>query len=210
MEELIGGRVTDTSIMRRHYIPHGEEQVLNNLALPKSEAQKIKDAPVVEAERLSQESERAKVENSFQSKALRKFFKNSSYFDAHEIAYAIYAAQVINLVEQPEWRRKLLKKFGPTGTKIDGYENVSQCFLWEWDAKKLGRITIDRERNLIFDGSNFMVKYKKEDGSSSRHSISLENWLIAEIKKKDASVLLDDKWKFKTLWFELMKIMQVR
>ena len=94
MLEMIGGRCTDNSIQRRHYIP----------PMPgRHVGQGKEDASVADKEAESNDAERRRVEATFQSDTLKSFFNNKKnpYFDSHEIAHIMYLAQVVNVVEQP-------------------------------------------------------------------------------------------------------------
>ena len=103
-------------------------------------------------------------------------------------------------------------KWGPTGLDpivYVEYADITKCFLWSWNVQVLGRMPIDHNRELIFDGTNFMERFVTESGANSRRAVSLENWLIKKIQQKDASILNDEDWKYRTLWHELKKILEV-
>ena len=103
----------------------------------------------------------------------------------------------------------MLKKFGPTGLDLPEYKDITKCFLWEWDTVKFGWMPVDKDRELVFDGTNFMIRVVAEDGTTSRKSISLVKWLNDHIQRRDASILNDTDWKFKNLWHEWLRVTQV-
>ena len=96
---------------------------------------------------------------------------------------------------------------------IDGYNDLSQCFLWEWKESVLGPLTFDSERTLIFDGLNFMViKDGHPDDAPEEitmESTSLIRWLQNKVMERDPSLLNDTKWYYRTLWHEYIRITQV-
>ena len=64
--------------------------------------------------------------------------QNLRPIDIKHLANLTDYAQIFSKLEQPEWRRKLLKKYGPLGIEKTGYTDFSKVFLWEWSEKELG------------------------------------------------------------------------
>ena len=111
-----------------------------------------------------------------------------------------------------EWRKKRIQKFGPVGCLIDGYRDISRSDFWEWNENILGPLTFDKDRTLTFDGNNFMVRYEGHpdvDEVVKSHSIPLEKWLSEHAKNRDPSLVIDKKWKYRTLWHEFLIVTQV-
>ena len=141
-------------------------------------------------------------------------------FDYKEIANLVDYAQVVAQLPQPKWRQELLKKFGPsgidwkqTGTKLtkSKYGDYSKMFLWLWDEKELGRLYLDSERTVYFDGQNFMLRVRGEpdDERIKGKSLSLVTWLTEMVRDRDESLLEDKKWINKHLWHEFIRITKV-
>ena len=126
-------------------------------------------------------------------------------FNAREIADLIVYYELYARIEQPEWRKKLIAEHGPAGVSYDGYNNYENAALWEWNWSVFGHMPIDKDADLKFNGKNFTER--KEDGY--RRAVKLEEWLIARMKKNDPKVFDDGKWKYKKIWLELIKIMEV-
>ena len=101
---------------------------------------------------------------------------------------------------------------------MDGYNDLSKCFLWEWNVHKLGPLTFDADRTLTFDGVNFMERRRghPDDGlppppytNTSTFSVSLERWLEKKVAAREPELLNDTKWKYRTLWHEYLRITEV-
>ena len=108
-----------------------------------------------------------------------------------------------------------MKKYGPTGITLDGYNDLDKCFLWEWDYGRFGPLTFDAERTLSFDGVNFMLRRKghpddEYDDPDATFSISLVRWLEEKVAERDPSLLRNTKWRYRTLWHEFLRITKVR
>lgn len=125
---------------------------------------------------------------------------------------------VVSVLEQPEWRKERLRQHGPTGCVIDGYNDLSKCFLWEWNVQKLGPLTFDADRTLTFDGVNFMERRRghPDDGlppppfvNDATFSVSLTRWLEKKVMARDHELLKDPKWRYRTLWHEYLRITEV-
>ena len=64
---------------------------------------------------------------------------------------------------------------------------------------------IDKDAELKYNGKNFTER--KDDGY--RRAVKLEDWIIARMEKENVDVFKDGKWKYKKIWLELIKIMEV-
>ena len=111
-----------------------------------------------------------------------------------------------------------MKEHGPTGGTFDGYNDLSRCFLWEWNENVLGPLTFDAERTLTFDGLNFMVRRKGHpddavpgltERQGATDSTSLVRWLEDKVRERDPKLLEDRKWANRTLWHEFIRITKV-
>ena len=111
-----------------------------------------------------------------------------------------------------------MKKYGPTGCDISGYNDISKCFLWEWNENVLGPLTFDADRTLTFDGVNFMVRRRGHpddavpgltERKGATDSTSLIRWLEGKVMDRDATLLNDKRWFNRTLWHEYLRITKV-
>lgn len=102
---------------------------------------------------------------------------------------------------------------------ITGYNDLSRCFIWEWNEKVLGPLTFDAERTLTFDGVNFMVRRKGhpddavpglKERKGATDSTSLIRWLEGKVMERDPNLLNDRKWTNRTLWHEYLRITKVK
>ena len=64
---------------------------------------------------------------------------------------------------------------------------------------------IDKDAELKYNGKNFTER--KDYGY--RRAVKLEDWIIARMEKENVDVFKDGKWKYKKIWLELIKIMEV-
>lgn len=64
---------------------------------------------------------------------------NMRPIDIKHLANLTDYAQIFSKLEQPEWRKKLLRKYGPLGIEKTGYTDFSKVFLWEWSERELGK-----------------------------------------------------------------------
>ena len=87
----------------------------------------------------------------------------------------------------------------------DGYNNYENAALWEWNWSVFGDMPIDKDADLKFNGRNFTER--KEDGY--RRTVKLEDWLIARMVKNNPEIFKDGKWKYKKIWLELIKVLEV-
>ena len=131
-------------------------------------------------------------------------------FDYYEIANLIDFYQVYQTMERPGWKKRLEKQYGPCGTNRPGYRDPTEAFLWKWDVAEFGELTFDAECTLTYDGSYFYVKKPNRAGKLAKFSIALESWLANRLAERDPNMLLDDKWRYKNLWHEFIKVTQVR
>ena len=131
-------------------------------------------------------------------------------FDLWDIANSIDYRQVYALETIPVWKKELKKQFGPSGGRIEGYMDTSKSYLWKWDEKILGRMTLNAEGTLKFDGINFYVRKKNSEGKYTNYSVALETWLMDRIRKKNPHLLSDVNWKHKHMWHEFIRMTQVR
>ena len=117
----------------------------------------------------------------------------------------------LSKLEQPEWRRKLLKQYGPLGIEKKGYTDFSKIFLWEWNEKELGRLYFNADRTIFYDGVHFMARSKGKPDSERIKSFStnLETWLIECVSLREPNLLREAKWRNKILWHELIRQTQV-
>ena len=65
----------------------------------------------------------------------------------------------------------------------------------------------DEDCTIYFDGNNFIIK--SDAPSKTKFSVGLETWLIEKVRERDPKLLEDKKWRYKTLWHELMLQMKV-
>ena len=132
-------------------------------------------------------------------------------FDVLQIANLIDLAQVHSKLKKPEWKSELQKRFGFCGIKKEGYTDLTKVFLWEWNVNKLGRLYLDAECKLFYDGENFMVRTSghPDDEKFSSVSVSLTNYLTDRIRERDVKILNDVKWKNKHLWHEFIRMTMV-
>ena len=86
--------------------------------------------------------------------------KNMPPIDIKHLANLTDYAQVFAKMEQPIWRKNLLKKYGALGIEKKGYTDFSKIFLWEWNENELGRLYFDADRTIFFNGVHFMVRIK--------------------------------------------------
>ena len=126
-------------------------------------------------------------------------------YDVENIANLIVYNEIIAKIEQPEWRKELIKKYGPTGVHYFDYGPLSTAVTWKWDVDRFGDWSVDNRRELTFNGHKFMLRHM--DGT--RRSVTLESWLRGMAVKRDAKALDDNKWVFKKLYFELILQMEV-
>ena len=127
-------------------------------------------------------------------------------FDAKQIADQMMYHELFARNEQPKWRKDIIKKHGPAGVSYDGYNDYAGATIWEWNWSSFGDMPIDKDGEVKFDGTNFTQR--KEEGG--RKIIKLEEWLIAILKEKDPEIFDDGKWKYKKIWYELIKVLEVR
>ena len=127
-------------------------------------------------------------------------------FDANQIADQMTYYEVHAVNEQPQWRKALIKKHGPAGVTCDGYNNYASAAIWEWDWSAFGDWSVDDEGDLKFDGSFFWQR--KEN--NRRKKVQLEEWLKERMLKNNPKAFEDGKWTAKKMWFELIRIMEVR
>ena len=127
-------------------------------------------------------------------------------FDVKEIADLMLYHELFARNEQPEWRKALIKEHGPAGVNHEDYNNYASATIWEWNYGKLGDMPMDKDGELKFDGKNFTQR--KENGN--RKMVKLEEWLIARMKNEDATIFDDGKWKYKKMWYALLKILEVK
>ena len=119
-------------------------------------------------------------------------------YDVENIANLIIYNEVYAKVEQPTWRKELIKKFGPTGVQYFDYGPLSSAVTWRWDVDRFGDWSMDSKRDLTFNGHKFMLRHS--DGM--RRSIALEEWLKKKALKRDAKALDDSKWVHKKIYIE--------
>ena len=138
--------------------------------------------------------------------------QNMPPIDIKHLANLTDYAQVFAKIEQPEWRKNLLKKYGPLGIEKKGYTDFSKIFLWEWNEKELGRLYFNAERSIFFDGVHFMARAKGRPDSEKikAFSTNLETWLTECIKMRDPKLLRDTKWRNRNMWHELIRQTQVK
>ena len=113
--------------------------------------------------------------------------------------------ELIARIEQPEWRKALIKEHGPAGVAIDGYNDYAKAMFWEWKYDQFGDWPVDSEGDLKCDGERFWVR--KENGR--RKVIELEKWLNDRMIAENAEVFGNGKWKHKLMYFEYIKITEV-
>ena len=159
-----------------------------------------------ESSEISDWSNRTNVE----SKTAKKD-KNMPKFDLKEMADLTDYARIISKNELPKWRSDLIRENGPTGTKKQGYTDVSKLFLMKWDQKELGRLYFDSTRTIYFDGTKFMMRTSGDPDADRIRSvpISLESWLIEVMRDRDSKLLKDRKWRYRNIWHELIRELQV-
>jgi len=96
---------------------------------------------------------------------------------------------------------------------MDGYNDLTKCFLWEWNEAKLGPLFIDSDRTFFFDGQNFMYRIEghpdDEVNAATCESMSLELWLVEQTDRRDPEVLKDQKCYYTSLWHEFLRITRV-
>ena len=104
--------------------------------------------------------------------------------------------------------------YGPAGSIIDGYIDLSKCLMWEWNEAKLGPMFIDSDRTFFFDGQSFMQRTDGHPDDATTNetcvSMSLELWLVEQVDRRDPELLKDQKFYFRTLWHEFLRITKVR
>ena len=130
---------------------------------------------------------------------------NKPPFDTTQLADLMAYHEIYAREEQPQWRKDVIKEHGPAGTSYDNYNDYASAALWEWNWRAFGDIPIDKDGEVIFDGRHF--RQLQEDGS--RRKIKLEDWLIDSLVKKNPNEFDDGKWKYKKIWYELIRIMEV-
>ena len=113
--------------------------------------------------------------------------------------------ELIAKMEQPEWRKEIIKEHGPAGTSRDGYNNYRNAMLWEWKYNEFGDWGVDPERDLTCDGKKFW----KKKANGRRKRFALEKWLSERMIKENKEVFKDCKWKYKKMYFEYIKITEV-
>ena len=113
--------------------------------------------------------------------------------------------ELIAKMEQPEWRKEIIKEHGPAGTSRDGYNNYRNAMLWEWKYNEFGDWGVDPERDLTCDGKKFW----KKKANGRRKRFALEKWLSERMIKENKEVFKDCKWKYKKMYFEYVKITEV-
>ena len=155
-------------------------------------------------------SEWSNKSDNIESKAGKKE-KDMPSFNLKEIADLTDYAHVISKMEIPKWRKELLIENGPTGTKRKGFTDISELFMMEWDQKELGRLYFDSTRTIYFDGTKFMMRTSGSPDSDRIRStpISLESWLIEVMRDRDVKLLKDKKWRYRNMWHELIRELQV-
>ena len=131
-------------------------------------------------------------------------------FDLWDIANSIDYREVYALETVPNWKKEMKRQYGPSGSQIEGYMDTSKSFLWKWNEKLLGRMTLNAEGTLKFDGINFYVRKKNAEGKFTNFSVALETWLTDRIRKKNPHLLNDTNWKYKHMWHEFIRMTQVR
>ena len=114
--------------------------------------------------------------------------------------YEVYA-----IMEQPQWRKDLIKLHGPAGVSIHGYNNYASSAIWEWNWSSFGDWSVDKDGDLKFDGKNFWQR----KGDGRRKKVQLEEWLREVMVAKNPDVFKDGKWIAKKMWLELIRIMEV-
>ena len=69
----------------------------------------------------------------------------------------------------------------------------------------------DADLKLFLDGNSFKVRIdgQADDEVIKTEKTNLETWLIENLTKNDPEKLRDDKWRYRNLWHELMRVMQV-
>ena len=142
---------------------------------------------------------------------LKKADKSMPDFDLWEIANLIDFSHIYSKLDKPQWRKDLIKVHGACGINKVGYNDVTKAFMWEWDEKKLGRMYLDAECLIYFDGTNFMLRENghPDDNRFARSSVSLTSILIDRLRERDSSLLDDVKWRNKNLWHEFIIMTQV-
>ena len=108
--------------------------------------------------------------------------------------------EVYAKLDQPEWRKELIKAHGPAGISTPYYNNLSRASMWKWDIGKFGNWSVDCKREVTYDGMNFMQK--QNDGV--RRSISIEDWLKKKALKRNPKAFENSDWKYKQIWFEFI------
>ena len=86
----------------------------------------------------SKDSEWSVVTRKRKKKRLIERGQNMRPIDIRHLANLTDYAQVFSKLEQPEWRKRLLKKYGPLGIEKTGYTDFSKVFLWKWSENELG------------------------------------------------------------------------
>ena len=69
----------------------------------------------------------------------------------------------------------------------------------------------DSELELFLDGNSFKVRIegRPDDEDIRVRKTNLETWLIESLTKNDPDKLRDPKWRYRNLWHELLRVMQV-
>ena len=127
-------------------------------------------------------------------------------YDIENIANLILYNEIFAKIEQPAWRKELIKKYGPTGVHYFDYGPLSTAVTWKWDVDRFGDWSVDCKRDLTFNGHKFMLRHREE---GTRRSTTLESWLRKMALKRDAKALDDGKWIYKKIYFELILQMEV-